>query len=456
MKPRPDKCVVMNMSARIFAAVSVLGLVGGCGAKPPGTLPRLGPADSTNTFPVDGSKEAKDSGAANANLGLLALDWKALRMETQADALAVWAQIAPTGADWRLKLAEIPSDDKMRTLLAQALLNGGNFACPVLTAADHCGVATPVDFFEMADNAGFADPCLRRELAFWSLAQLNDTDATSVEDGLLDIAKLPAPEQELISAGFDLLPVDVEGDRLALLMIEQLPDASSRELKVPTLSVAAAEIALTKLRYEPAAEVLNPAQHESALLQAVHDSKISSQRRFLIAKELLQPSSSALGVRKAVIDDLKSEAANDCRIGGIWQAANGAAVKGSSSKSPKEHFRAVCRAFHAGTSIAAVHDKRSISRTSQMRPGDEIITDQIDHYETAEWIRDLLKANPDLVSESACRQIGPSTVCVAGGQRLQFDFKLQAGAHVLSGMQIASGNTSCETIDEYVKSLRAN
>jgi len=56
---------------------------------------------------------------------LLSIDWETIPLATEADALAVWKTIAPTGADWEAKLDEIPVP-KARPL-AIALLHGGSF-----------------------------------------------------------------------------------------------------------------------------------------------------------------------------------------------------------------------------------------------------------------------------------------------------------------------------------------
>ena len=48
-------------------------------------------------------------------------------LATEADALALWKQIAPTGDDWDAKLDEVP--DAAARPLAIALLDGGNFTC---------------------------------------------------------------------------------------------------------------------------------------------------------------------------------------------------------------------------------------------------------------------------------------------------------------------------------------
>src|SRR5687768_17147438 len=58
---------------------------------------------------------------------LLSIDWSTVPLATEADALAVWKAIAPTGADWEGKLDEIPVASARP--LAIALLHGGNFTC---------------------------------------------------------------------------------------------------------------------------------------------------------------------------------------------------------------------------------------------------------------------------------------------------------------------------------------
>ena len=143
---------------------------------------------------------------------MLDLDWTEVVLTDDASELALWARIAPTGADWDDKLSEIPAI--LARPLARAVLRGGNFTCSPSVAGD---CAKPrYDVERPADTAGFGDPCLRRLLALWAIAQLDDGDLPAVHDGLLAIAAIPPPESELVAAALHAIPATAFDARLAL------------------------------------------------------------------------------------------------------------------------------------------------------------------------------------------------------------------------------------------------
>src|SRR6185312_16818765 len=53
---------------------------------------------------------------------LLAIDWANVKVASDADAIALWKQIAPTGEDWQQRLDEIPPGSPIQHALAVALL----------------------------------------------------------------------------------------------------------------------------------------------------------------------------------------------------------------------------------------------------------------------------------------------------------------------------------------------
>jgi len=80
---------------------------------------------------------------------LLTIDWSSVKLTSEADALALWKQIAPTGDDYSEKLDEVPGDGDIATQLAFALLHEGNFACTPPPRA--CGA--PLDVPDPAPTA---------------------------------------------------------------------------------------------------------------------------------------------------------------------------------------------------------------------------------------------------------------------------------------------------------------
>jgi hypothetical protein len=223
----------------------------------------------------------EDSGPAPAPL--LAIDWAQVKLDTDADALAVWAQIAPTGADWQLRLGELPADDTLRRKLAFALLRAGNFTCRPAGASACAGEQS----LEAAATATLDDPCLRRELAMWSIDQLDDTDAAALEPQLVALAALPPPESALVTEAFDLVPVGA--DALLLRMVEAaygagqgaIADESLHWLPAPSLLQVA-----TTLHADGAFASLDPVAARAAFLAAITDAKLRPATSIAALEEL--------------------------------------------------------------------------------------------------------------------------------------------------------------------------
>jgi hypothetical protein len=214
---------------------------------------------------------------------LLAIDWKAVRISTDADALALWQQIAPTGADAEQKLEEVPGD--FTEALAIALLHQGNFTC-VPPAPPPCSRA-PLDVPDPADDATLADPCLRRVLALWSLAQLDPEDVPKIRDALRAIVAIPPPESQLVAAALRALPEsDVDG-RYELLGIAW--KAGQHELVNGALSgfdeTKLADATL-KLHIDGALEILSAEVQRGVYLKAIADEQLASATRTQAIAEL--------------------------------------------------------------------------------------------------------------------------------------------------------------------------
>ena len=113
-----------------------------------GTPHEVAPAVATPTTPPDAAvHHLTDDPDFNRppHPKLLAIDWPTTQLATDADALALWQQIAPTGDDWEAKLAEIPELPAAHAL-AVALLREGNFTCvpPATRSPPNCA-PLPVD-----------------------------------------------------------------------------------------------------------------------------------------------------------------------------------------------------------------------------------------------------------------------------------------------------------------------
>ena len=214
---------------------------------------------------------------------LLAIDWATVALASDADAQALWGQIAPTGDDWEDKLGEIP--DAPARPLAVSFLLAGNLACASPPALP-CGPPA-FDLPTPRQTATLADPCLRRLVALWALDQLEPPDIAIVKPTLRAIAALPPPESELIVAMLDALPEGDQDLRLELLGIakragqDELVDTHLGTLDVPHL-----EAAVRKHHIGGALEVLDAEAHRATYLAAIVDEELPAKARARAILEL--------------------------------------------------------------------------------------------------------------------------------------------------------------------------
>jgi hypothetical protein len=215
---------------------------------------------------------------------LLAIDWAATTLTSDADALALWQRIAPTGDDFEEKLGEIP-DGTAAHALALALLRAGNFVCSA--PAPTCG-HVPIDVPPPAPSATLADPCLRRVLALWALGQLDEDDLASMRDTLRALAAIPPPESLLVAHAIRTIPEDDVAGRYDLMAIawragqHELVNGMMSSLDEPRL-----EDALTKLHVDGAVEPLAGERHRPAFLAAIADEQLPSPGRVQAITELV-------------------------------------------------------------------------------------------------------------------------------------------------------------------------
>jgi hypothetical protein len=217
---------------------------------------------------------------------LLSIDWSTVKLATDADALALWQQIAPTGGDWEDKVFEVPSGPIAKAL-AVALLREGRFTCAKPIAKTACSKA-PIDLPELPESSTLADPCLRRVLAMWSLDQLEPADLAGIRDAIKAIVAIPPPESQLVATVLqkDLDNAD-QASRLELLAIAW--QAGQRELVDGVLGpldeVHLIE-ALQKDHFDGALEVLSAEAHREVYLRAVGDTHLATATRVQAIAEL--------------------------------------------------------------------------------------------------------------------------------------------------------------------------
>ena len=128
---------------------------------------------------------------------LLAIDWEHVTFGSDADALALWKQIDPHGADWQEKLYEVPAG-AISQALAMALLREGNFTCVHSVPVASCPKRTVAELDTPLETADLGDPCLRRSLALWSFDQLAPGQLEQLRPALDAIVAIPPPESDLV------------------------------------------------------------------------------------------------------------------------------------------------------------------------------------------------------------------------------------------------------------------
>jgi hypothetical protein len=318
-------------------AILAIACLSGCGGTP------RTPDHPQISAPVPSAHSAKGQPGPDPDLGrppprkLLAIDWSATSLATEADALALWEKIAPTGTDWEEKLAEVPVS-AVRPL-AVAMLRAGRFQCvaPPLPSASTpsasiASATTPsastasassdcaplvIEVPDPDPSAGLGEPCLRRLLALWSLAQLEPEDLPAVQDALRAIAAIPPPESQLVDAALRAVPERETARLLSLIVIAAR--AGQRDLvggAVARLSEAELIEAATKHHVEGALEVLSAQGHRGAYLAGVVDEDLAGPARLRAISDLVADADRTSGMLEPdlVAALAKAAAAKDCAV----------------------------------------------------------------------------------------------------------------------------------------------
>lgn len=242
----------------------------------------------------------------------LAIDWAHTKLHSDEQALALWAKIAPTGADWDEKLPEIPGDQPVAKALALAVLHGGNFACPAVITTHNCKQqAFDVEVPKPTD--GFDAPCLRRLLALWAIDQLEPADRPGVRDAYLAIAQLPPPESQLVSAVLQTLPPNDPDEQW--LFFETAWAAGQRDLvnaHIGMLDETRLIAAVTRDHIDGALTVLSAEGYRSTFLAEVSDEKLAPKARIDAMNELVTSEDKlSFDVKSALIGATESP---DCSV----------------------------------------------------------------------------------------------------------------------------------------------
>lgn len=301
--------VVTRSTFTLLTMIWLTGWLTGCGATPhaPASTP-VTAAPAPAAAPPAPDRGPDPDLHRPPPRRLLDIDWAKVSLTSEADALALWRRIAPTGVDWDDKLEEIPA--ALARPLAIAVLRGGNFTCAKPPASD---CAKPrYDFDPPADAAGLDDPCLRRLLALWAIAQLEDDDVPQVKAALLAIAQLPPPESQLVEAAIHAIPEADHDARLAILASawragqHEVVDSAIGELDEPHLVEAARQ------HIAGALDVLSAVDHRAVYLAALTDEALATSARTQAIGELVALDDKlAPDLQAALVAAAKSK---DCQV----------------------------------------------------------------------------------------------------------------------------------------------
>lgn len=223
-----------------------------------------------------------------------------------AEALTQWRNTGVTGASFQQQLDAIPDDLELRRAMALALLRGGSLVCEDVVEQYMCGDSY-FEFAPLAPTATFDDPCLRRQLALWSLQQLDGADAAELTDVLVELVSLRAPETELQPAAFALLASDDDVMRLALIRHAEEPLAESEAALLE--SSQARVFAARDLHLDSAFALLEPDRHHATMVAGLNDEALSSDTRSALITQL---AADGKADTEAALIDLTSD--TDCAL----------------------------------------------------------------------------------------------------------------------------------------------
>ena len=374
---------------------------------------------------------------------LLSIDWESVKLDSAADALDLWTKIAPTGTDWDERLEEVPSDGPYARELAIALLDQGNFTCaaaPTLTCTK-----VPIDVASPSPSATLADPCLRRLLAMWSIAQLEEADLPRVHDALKAIAAIPPPESQLVAAAFKAIPETDEDGRLELYGIAW--NAGQHELVngvLGTLDEAHLVTAATKLHVDGAFEILPAETHHTEFIHAVTDDQLATSARVGAIVELAAASDKLpTDVHTALVAATK---AADCTVAAT--AARTLDLHGDHKYVPKLPRTRSTDAMMRSMCVLASFEQQQRADEGSYLPGYipaaglELVRVTYDSYSDphTESHTDIVKPDevvlPEIEDLVRAMHHCTGTTCTSDDHEFRFTFKPQAGTMLLTRLEV--------------------
>lgn len=382
---------------------------------------------------------------------LLAIDWSSVRLASDADALALWKQMAVTADDWHDKLEEVPRE--LDRALAIAILREGNFTCVPAQPAGDC-VPQVFDVPEPAATAGLSDPCFRRLVALWAIEKLEPDDVPSVYDGLKKIVAIPLPESQLTTAALKAIPDSEPAKRLELAALayaagqKDIANNALGQLDEPFLIEA-----VTKHHIDGALEMLPASTQRATYLASVTDDKLPTKARTTAIAELVALDDKlAADVRTALI---KATSAADCGVAA--SAARILVQHGETKYAPKRPRSGQVAPVMRGVCVLASYEKLqgndeasllasylppkglerivitydALSDTDPDGDGDPHTAHQVDLVPRAEAV--LPEIDELIRAMGACK----GTICKTENHEITFAFKPVGGEQLLQTIQIA-------------------
>jgi len=419
-------------------ALLLVGLIA-CGAAP--RSPAI--AASGSAAPVTPPNRSVAPHAPDPDLDrvpppkLLSIDWDKVQLGSDADALALWAQIAPRGLDWEEKLYEVPSGPISKAL-AVALLRQGNFVC-IQHVPVTCGKTMPMQG-TAAPSSTLADPCLRRELAMWSLDQIEPADLPNLRDVLPALVTIPPPESELVQHVLEL-DVDNPDQSARLDLIVRAWNAGQRDIAGAMLGAFDENHlieAVQKDHIDPALEVLSATGNRGVYLAAIADAHLAPETRAQAISELVEarPDVLELDFRNALVAATR---ASDCTLAATAALAL-VRYHALAPPKPPATMRTLCvvasyerlQRENETSPLADLIPRRGLELVKVDYDPDAVVTDGVDPRRTTDLIPIYAAVFPD--GEDLVRAFRHCKGSVCSSE--EHDFKLTLSQGLLTRLEI--------------------
>lgn len=437
-----------------FIATLLVAGLAACGGTPRG--PGSTTPDPSRPIAQGSGSSTVESPPLDPPRKLLDIDWASVNLTSDAEALALWSRIAPTGADWADKLDEVPED--LTRSLGIALLRAGNFQCVPVTPARDCSVLL-TEVPEPQPTAGLPDPCLRRLLALWALEQLEPEDIPSVMDGLRAIAGLAAPESQLVTAAVHAVPEIDQARRLELIAIAYR--AGQRDVANGLLGSLDEKYlleAVAKHHIDGALEILSAEGHRATYLAAITDEDLLPQARQHAITELTATGDPpAADLRAALVAATR---AKDCGVAAAaihaLEAHGETAFRPKPARTTEGMMRALC--LVASYELRQRNDQASLLPAFVPATGLERIDIAYDALgevdedgdgdphtiRTAHRVPRTELVMPEVQDVVRAMQRCKGTVCTSHDREVRFSFKQAGAALVLYRLELVE-RPSCPT-----------